>query len=73
MDRVCVMSLIDDSVYWSARANEARISADCMVDAGCRYILLNIAKDYDQLRQWFEGQDSVAANVDEISARHQNP
>ncbi len=61
------MSLIDDSAYWSARANEARITADCMTDAGCRYILLSIAKDYDRIRQWIEGQDSVAMNVDKMS------
>ena len=62
------MSLIDDSAYWSALANEARITADCMADAGCKYILLSIAKDYDRIRQWIEGRDSAAIDVDEISA-----
>jgi hypothetical protein len=51
------MSLIDDSAYWRARANESRITADCMVDAGCRHILLGIAADYGRLADRIETQD----------------
>jgi hypothetical protein len=52
------MSLIDDSAYWRARANEARITADCMLDAGCRTIMLGIARDYERIMQWFEAQSA---------------
>src|ERR1019366_7460034 len=40
------MSLIDDSSYWRARAEEARITADCMIDANCSSIMRRIAGDY---------------------------
>ena len=67
------MSLIDDSAYWTARANEARITADCLADSGCRYILLRIAEDYDRIGQWIEEQDSEATKVDGMSARRPHP
>ncbi len=50
------MNLIDSSAYWRARANEARITADCMFNADCRAIMLDIAKDYERIVQWFDAQ-----------------
>jgi len=50
------MHLVDSSVYWHARAKESRISADCMIDAGCARILRGIADDYDRIARWCEAQ-----------------
>ncbi|HVC61766.1 MAG TPA: hypothetical protein VND19_15550 [Acetobacteraceae bacterium] len=56
------MSLIDNSEYWRARAHEARITADCMFDAGCRNIMLDIARDYERIMQWFEARPAFPAD-----------
>lgn len=48
------MNLIDNGAYWRARAEESRISADCMIDAGCARILRGIADDYDRIALWCE-------------------
>jgi hypothetical protein len=53
----CPMSLIDNGEHWRARANESRITADCMFDPGCRHILLGIAADYGRLADRIETQD----------------
>jgi hypothetical protein len=55
------MSLIDNSAYWHARAEESRISADCMIDAGCARILRGIAEDYDRIARWCE--DGLASGA----------
>ncbi len=52
------MSLIDNSTYWRARAEETRITADCMIDAGCARLLRSIADDYDRIARWCEGAAS---------------
>jgi hypothetical protein len=56
------MSLIDNSAYWRARAEESRITADCMTDAGCARILRGIADDYDRIAQWCEEEPAPGSS-----------
>jgi hypothetical protein len=46
------MNLMNSSAYWHARAEESRITADCMIDVGCARILRGIADDYDRIARW---------------------
>jgi hypothetical protein len=41
--------LINDPRYWELRAQESRLLADLMIDAGARLTMLAIADAYDSL------------------------
>jgi hypothetical protein len=42
---------------YRSKSEEVRVIAEGMKDAIARSVLMDIAKDYDQLAQWFEGED----------------
>jgi hypothetical protein len=61
------MSLIDNSTYWRARAEESRITADCMIDADCARILRNIADDYDRIAGWCDQRSATGPSQPSVA------
>ena len=46
--------IYDDPNYWRRRAEEIRVIADVMREAGTKVIMFQIAKDYDKLARLVE-------------------
>jgi hypothetical protein len=46
-----VPSILEDPLYWRARAEEARTEADQLTDVSAKVTMLRIAEDYDRLAE----------------------